>query len=169
MARICAQKMPPPNEFPCWNALARKWNIILQQSLQHLLAKPSFRPDAKAIANKQHLDQQLGVHGRAPGVAIEIGKIGADTGQIHDPVNRAQEVILRDMILERELIEQRRMPLLPCSHHHQSSHPFAELNQDDALRSSTSFSTQQAQTGLRLRQWLLPSEFNARRFLEYCL
>ena len=46
----------------------------------------------------------------------------------HEPVNRAQEVILRDMILARELIEQRLLRLLPLSDHYQSSNPLAELN-----------------------------------------
>jgi len=45
-----------------------------------------------------------------------------------EPVNRAQEVNLRDMILARELIEQRLLRLLPRSHHYQSSHPLAESN-----------------------------------------
>ena len=78
------------------------------------------------------------------GVAVEIGKVGADPGQVDEPINGAQQVVLRNMILKRELVEQRRLRLLPRSHHRRSSHPLQELNQPTALRSSASFSTKYA-------------------------
>ena len=47
-----------------------------------LFTEPAFRPDAKAMPNQQHTDQEL-------------------------RVNRAQQVILRHVILHRELLKQR--------------------------------------------------------------
>ncbi|EPX76815.1 hypothetical protein Salmuc_00001 [Salipiger mucosus DSM 16094] len=46
-----------------------------------------------------------------------------------------------DVIFQRELVEQRWLRLLLGSHHRHSSRPLAELNQQDAPRSSASFST----------------------------
>src|SRR4051812_49017726 len=35
------------------------------------LAQPSLRPNAKAVANDQHADHQLGINRRPPGLAVE--------------------------------------------------------------------------------------------------
>ncbi|GAA6202806.1 hypothetical protein NBRC116599_40320 [Aquicoccus sp. SU-CL01552] len=77
----------------------------------HLFAEPSLRPDAEAIADQEHADQQLGVDGWTARVAIEIRQIGADVSQIDEAVDRAQQMILRDVIFQRELVEQRRLRL----------------------------------------------------------
>ena len=77
-------------------------------------------------------------------MAVEIGKVAADAGQVHEPVDGAKQVVLRDMILQRELVKQRWLRLLPRSHHRQSSHPVLELNQPTALRARASFSTKYA-------------------------
>ncbi|EEX16949.1 hypothetical protein CSE45_4411 [Citreicella sp. SE45] len=74
-------------------------------------------------------------------MAAETGEAAADPRQIHEQVNRAQKVIWRDMIFQRDLVEQRRLRLLPRSHHRRSSHPLRELDQPEITRSSTSFST----------------------------
>ena len=80
-----------------------------------LFAQPPLRPDAEAIADQQHPDQKLRINRRASCVAVEIGQIAAEPGQIDEPVDGAQQVVLRDMILQRELVEQRRLRLLPRS------------------------------------------------------
>jgi len=39
--------------------------------------------------------------------------------QINEPVNRAQQMILRDMIINRELAEKRALRFLPRTHYRQ--------------------------------------------------
>lgn len=50
-------------------------------------------------------------------MAVKLCKMDTDTAEVDEPVNRPEQVILRDMILQRELVEQRRLRLLPLSHH----------------------------------------------------
>ncbi|SLN60796.1 hypothetical protein PEL8287_03311 [Roseovarius litorisediminis] len=87
----------------------------------HLFAEPSLGPDTEAIADQQHADQQFGIDGGAARVAVELRKMRADAAKIDEPVDGAQQVILWDMILKRELVEQRRLRFLPRSHHRRSS------------------------------------------------
>src|SRR6056297_3123763 len=86
----------------------------------NLFAQPPLRSDAEAITDQQHSDQQLRIDGRTAGVAVEICKMGTDAAQIDKPVDRPQEMILGNVILERELVEQSRLRFLPRSHHRQS-------------------------------------------------
>ena len=79
-------------------------------------------------------------------MAIEIRKMRADAAQIHKLINRPQQVILWNVILQRELIEKRRLRLLLWSHHRQIPQSIKELNQRLTIRSSKSFSTQSAQS-----------------------
>ncbi len=85
----------------------------IRQVQMHLFAEPPLGPDAEAIADQQHPDQQLGIDGRTARVAVEIRKMGADAAQVDEPINGPQQVILRDMILQRELTEQRPPPPPP--------------------------------------------------------
>ena len=73
-------------------------------------------------------------------MAVEIRQMGADVSQIEEAVDGPKKVILRNMIFQRELVEQRRLSLLPWSHHRQPSNPMAELNQHCTFPSSASFS-----------------------------
>ena len=114
----------------------------IRQVQMHLLAQPTLGPDAKAIADQQHADQQFGIDRWPPRVAVEIGEVRADAAQIDKPVDGSKQVVLRDVILQGELVEQRWLRLLPRSHHRRSSRPLAELNQHDVPRSSASFSTE---------------------------
>ena len=72
-----------------------------------LFTEPALGSDAKTIAHQKHADQKLGIDRRAACVAVEIRQMRADTAQIDEPINRSQQVILRDMIFKRKLIEQR--------------------------------------------------------------
>jgi len=90
------------------------------QVQMHLLAEPPLRPDAEAIAHQQHADQQFGIDGRATRVAVESGEMCPDAAQVDEPVDGSEQVILGDMILKRELVEQRRLRYLPWSHHRRS-------------------------------------------------
>lgn len=106
-----------------------------------LLAKPPLGPDTEAIAHQQHPDEEFRVDRRPPGMAVEIGEVAADPGQVHEPVDGAQKVVLRKMILQRELVKQRPLRFLPQSYHRRSPHPLQELNQPKSTQSSASFST----------------------------
>jgi len=44
----------------------------------------------------------------------------ADAAKIDEPVDGAQQMILWDMVLKRELVEQRRLRFLPRPHHRRS-------------------------------------------------
>lgn len=50
-------------------------------------------------------------------VAVKLCLIVADVAQIYKPVNRAQQVILRYMLLKQELIKQGGLRFLLRSHH----------------------------------------------------
>ena len=86
----------------------------------HLFAQATLRPDAKTVPNQKHADQQFLIERRATGVAVEVREMRPDTRQINEPINRAQQVILRNVILQRELVEQCRLRFLLWSHHRQS-------------------------------------------------
>jgi len=144
MARICCAKHATADvEIPCLeDALARKWNIICSKS-PALLAKPSFRTDAKAIANQAASGSaSSGPRTGARCGLIEIGKIVRYRTDPRIRQSSAKRLIPTGMILERELIEQRRLRLLQCSHHQPSSTPFAELNQERRPSIKARFSTQ---------------------------
>ena len=61
------------------------------------------------IPHQQHPDQELGIDRWAACVALDVRKVRPDTAQINKPINRPQLVILPDMILQGELIKQRRL------------------------------------------------------------
>jgi len=44
----------------------------IREVQMHLFAEPPLRPDAKAVADQQHPDQQFGINRRAARVAVEI-------------------------------------------------------------------------------------------------
>lgn len=71
---------------------------------------------------------------------------------LNEPVNRPQQVILRDVIFQRKLVEQGRLRFLPRSHHRQSPHSLRELNQPLGHRSSRSFSTVSAHSWVSLHK-----------------
>ena len=95
----------------------------------YLFAQPPLETGAEALAHKQHPVQQLGIDIRAARMAIELRQLGPNTAKFDETINRMQKVILRDMIFQRKLVEQRCLRLTPRSHHHQSSDPSEELNQ----------------------------------------
>jgi hypothetical protein len=50
-------------------------------------------------------------------VAVERRKVLAHAAQIDKPINRPQQVVLGHMIIQRKLLEQRRLSFLPWPHH----------------------------------------------------
>lgn len=61
---------------------------------------------------------RIRIDGRAAGLAVEIRQIGADASPIDKAVDGAEQMILGDVVFQREFVEQRRLRLLPRSHHH---------------------------------------------------
>jgi len=74
----------------------------VRQVKMNFFAEPAFRSNAKAIAHQQHADQEFRINplscifnalpgnGWAPGVAVKLREMSADTGQIHETINRTQ-------------------------------------------------------------------------------
>jgi hypothetical protein len=71
----------------------------------HFFAEPPFRPKAKSIAHQEHPDQQFRIERRATRVAIKVCEMRADATQVYEPINRPQQMILRDVVLQRELVK----------------------------------------------------------------
>src|SRR6056297_4023923 len=89
----------------------------IREVQMHLFTQPALGPDAEAIPDQQHPDQQFRIDRRAACVAVETGKIGADAAQIDKPINGPKQVILRNMILQRELVEKCCLRFLSRSQH----------------------------------------------------
>jgi len=60
----------------------------------NLFAQAAFRPDAGAIAHKQHPDHQFRINGWATNVAVKLGKMRTNTTQLNEPINQMQQVVL---------------------------------------------------------------------------
>ena len=82
-----------------------------------LFAEPPFGADAEAVAHQQHADQKLGIHRWPPDRAVERRQVRAQLAQVHEPINRPQHMIGRDVPLDRELVEQSPLCDLPFAHH----------------------------------------------------
>lgn len=72
-----------------------------------LFADPPFGPDTEAVADQQHADHQFRVDRGPAGVAVKRDQMLTNAAEVDEAVNSADQVILRDMIFKRELVEQR--------------------------------------------------------------
>jgi hypothetical protein len=121
-----------------------------------LFAQTALVPDPVAVPDNQHSDHQFRIDRRPANVAVkrlqplvQVSQRGSDKG-VHPP----QHVILRDHIIEIELVEQLPLlrscrPIIPASSHR----PSISRNQY-SRRSSRPFST--ASTHSRLWDGKLP-------------
>ena len=66
----------------------------------NLITKPSLRADAETVADDQHPDHQLGIDRWPPQRAVERRQLAAQITEFHEPVDRAQQMIGRNMPLE---------------------------------------------------------------------
>ena len=84
-----------------------------------LLAQPTFRADAVAVADDEHPDHQLGIDRRTADVVVMRLELLMQVGEhrCHEHVHAAQQVVLRDAIFEPELVEQRAL-IPPLAPHH---------------------------------------------------
>src|SRR6516165_8492366 len=94
-----------------------------------LLAQPSLRADAIAVADEEHSDHELGVDRRSSNLAVEgfqlLVQIGEHRRDKH--VHAPQQMVRRNAILEAELVEQ--LPLIPLPPPHHRRVPAAEYAQ----------------------------------------
>ena len=65
-----------------------------------LLTQPTLRTNAKAVADDEHSDHQLGINRGRPDVAIIGPQVRSNLGQVEEPVDLAQQMIVRDMPLQ---------------------------------------------------------------------
>jgi hypothetical protein len=83
----------------------------------HLLTQSPLGSDAVRVADEQHADHQLRVDRGPAHLAVVGAQVLADAGQVDEAVDRAQQVVLRDVPLRAELVEQRRLLHRTLAHH----------------------------------------------------
>jgi hypothetical protein len=91
-----------------------------------LLAEPPLRADAQAVAHQQHPDHQLGIDRGPADRAVERGQVRPHALQVHEAVDGAEQMGLRDAPLQRELVEQLRLIDPPLAHHARALPPQQE-------------------------------------------
>jgi hypothetical protein len=124
------------------------WNIAIEpqstkpaigQIEMDLLAQPTLRTNAQAVADDEHPDHQLRINRGPPHVAIVGPQMRPNLGQVDEPIDLAKQVTVRDMPLKAEAVEQRLLHHPPFAHHLPNLlHP-TEENQRTAPQSSGVF------------------------------
>ena len=82
----------------------------------NLINQPPLKPDAVEIVDQQHAYHELGINRWSASVAVKGLGLMADRAEVQQPVNSAQKVIGRDMILDAEPAKQCILNLLPTHH-----------------------------------------------------
>ena len=83
----------------------------------NFLGEPALGADAAAVADDEHTDHELGIDRGASDVAVVGLQFLVQVGQCrrHKHVDPSQQIILRNAIIEAELVEQLALvPLLPA-------------------------------------------------------
>src|SRR5689334_5711463 len=97
----------------------------------NLIAQPPLRSDAKAVTDQEHPDHQLWIDRRSTDTAVERRQVLPDLIKVDKPINRSEQVVAGNMLLEREFVEQRSLFDLPMSHHDLQSCQLDRLNITD--------------------------------------
>src|SRR6202042_2960127 len=71
-----------------------------------LVAQPPFGANAEAVADNEHPDHQLRIDRRASNPTVKRLQSLTETLELEMPVNAAQQMIARDMIVEAEVVKQ---------------------------------------------------------------
>ena len=84
-----------------------------------LLAQTAFRPDAIAVPDNKHPDHQFRIDRRAADVAVKGSQLLVQVGQHggDEDVHSPYQVVLRNHIIEIELVEQLSLFPIPSTHH----------------------------------------------------
>jgi len=101
---------------------------VVSQIEVNLPAEPPLRSDAEAVADHEHPYHQLRIDGGAFDAAVKGRQIPPDLSKVDKSVDRPEEMVGRDVLVERELIEQRSLFDLPMSHHDLQPCPLDRLN-----------------------------------------
>src|ERR1700734_3956354 len=72
----------------------------------NLFAEPPLGPDAHTVADDQHSDGQLRVNRGSSNPTVKRLQSLTETLELEMPVNAAQQMIARDMIVEAEVVKQ---------------------------------------------------------------
>ena len=96
---------------------AKPTEPAISQVEVYLLAQPSLGADARAITNQQHPDQQLGIDRRPTHRAIKWRQPNPQIGEVNETIDGPQQMIRRNMPIERELVEQGTLIDAPLTHH----------------------------------------------------
>jgi len=62
-----------------------------------------------AIAHQQHPDQKFGVNRGPPGGAVKRRQLGPHLIQLDEPVDGAQHVVGGNVLIQREVVQKRRL------------------------------------------------------------
>jgi hypothetical protein len=82
-----------------------------------LITQPPLRSNAEAVTDQQHPDHQFGINRRSTNTTVERRQVPPNLLKVDKPIDRPQQVVGGNMLLERELIEQRSLFDLPVPHH----------------------------------------------------
>src|ERR1700729_4252731 len=110
-----------------------------------LLTQPTLRANAEAVADDQHPHHQLGIDRRATRLAVVRLQMRPNLGQVDEPIDLAQQMIVGDMPFEAEAAKQRLLHHPPLAHHRPNLLYLGEGNQRAAPR-SRSFSTKSVES-----------------------
>ena len=72
-----------------------------------LVKQPPFTRDSVEIADQQDAQQKLGIDRRPGNLTVEWRQLFANRSKVHVSVDRAQQVIRWDTIVEAEIVEDR--------------------------------------------------------------
>jgi hypothetical protein len=86
-----------------------------------LVAQPTLRTDAEAVADDEDPDYQLRIDRGSSHVAIVRPQMRPQSREIDKTVDLAKQVIVGDMPLKAEAIEQRLLHHSPLAHHRRTS------------------------------------------------
>src|SRR5277367_5446465 len=104
-----------------------------------LLAQPTLRANAEAVADNQHPHHQFGINRGPSHIAVIGPQMRPQIRQVDETVDLAKHVIVRDMPLEAEAVEQRLLHHPPLAHHHESPRFIEKLNQSRVGNASEFF------------------------------
>ena len=82
----------------------------------NFLAEPGLGTNTVEIPQQQHPDQQFGIDGGPPGLAVKWCKLSAQWLEVEKPIHPAQKMIIGNVIVELEPIKQ--LSLIRQSSHH---------------------------------------------------
>ena len=94
----------------------------------NLPAKLALRPDGEHVADDQHPDHQHRIDRRAADPGIVGRQLRVDPGQVQNGIDLADQVIVRNHLVEVELIKQVPLAPYPPTHHLQLPLPIELAN-----------------------------------------